>query len=58
MAKINLIKNNFTSGELSKKIWLRTDLQQYKNGLKEAFNVLPIIEGGIRKRGGTQAIAG
>lgn len=57
MAKINLIKNNFTSGELSKKIWLRTDLQQYKNGLKEAFNVLPIIEGGIRKRGGTQAIA-
>lgn len=57
MAKINLIKNNFTSGELSKKIWLRTDLQQYKNGLKEAFNVLPIIEGGIRKRGGTEAIA-
>lgn len=57
MAKINLIKNNFTSGELSKKIWLRTDLQQYRNGLKEAFNVLPIIEGGIRKRGGTEAIA-
>jgi hypothetical protein len=57
MAKINLIKNNFTSGELSKKIWLRTDLQQYRNGLKEAFNVLPIIEGGIRKRAGTQAIA-
>lgn len=56
MAKINLIKNNFTSGELSKKIWLRTDLQQYRNGLKEAFNVLPIIEGGIRKRGGTEAI--
>jgi hypothetical protein len=56
MAKINLIKNNFTSGELSQKIWLRTDLQQYRNGLKEAFNVLPIIEGGIRKRGGTEAI--
>lgn len=36
---------------------MRTDLQQYRNGLKEAFNVLPIIEGGIRKRGGTQSIA-
>ena len=35
MAKINLIKNNFTSGELSPHIWMRTDLQQYRNGTKE-----------------------
>lgn len=57
MAKINIIKNNFTSGELSPHIWLRTDLNQYKNGCKEVFNMLPIVEGGIKRRGGTEAIA-
>jgi hypothetical protein len=45
MAKINLIKNNFTSGELSPHIWMRTDLQQYRNGTKEMLNFLPIVEG-------------
>ena len=57
MAKINLIKNNFTSGELSPHIWMRTDLQQYRNGTKEMFNFLPIVEGGLKRRGGTQALA-
>lgn len=57
MAKINLIKNNFTSGELSPHIWMRTDLQQYRNGTKEMLNFLPIIEGGLKRRGGTEALA-
>lgn len=57
MAKINLIKNNFTSGELSPHIWMRTDLQQYRNGTKEMFNFLPIVEGGLKRRGGTEALA-
>lgn len=57
MAKINLIKNNFTSGELSPHIWMRTDLQQYRNGTKEMLNFLPIVEGGLKRRGGTQALA-
>ncbi len=57
MAKINLIKNNFTSGELSPHIWLRTDLQQYRNGTKEMFNFLPIVEGGLKRRSGTEALA-
>lgn len=56
MAKINLIKNNFTSGELSPHIWMRTDLNQYRNGCKEVLNMLPIVEGGIKRRAGTQAI--
>lgn len=54
MAKINLIKNNFTSGELSPHIWMRTDLSQFRNGAKAVENMLPIIEGGIKKRGGTK----
>ncbi len=56
MAKINLIKNNFTSGELSPHVSLRTDLQQYRNGTKEMFNFLPIVEGGLKRRGGTEAL--
>ncbi|WP_180036085.1 MULTISPECIES: hypothetical protein [unclassified Acinetobacter] len=56
MAKINLIKNNFTSGELSPLIWMRTDLNQFKNGAKSVENMLPIIEGGIKKRGGTELL--
>ena len=56
MAKINYIQNNFTSGELSPLIHMRTELAQYRNGLKEAFNVLPIVEGGIRRRGGTKLV--
>ena len=44
MAKMNLIKNNFTSGELNPHIWMRTDLKQYQDGCKEVFNMLPIIE--------------
>ena len=57
MAKINLIKNNFTSGELSPHIWMRTDLQQYRNGTKEMFNFLPIVEGGLKRRSGTEVLA-
>ncbi|MGE8646233.1 hypothetical protein [Acinetobacter vivianii] len=57
MAKINLIRNNFTSGELSPHIWMRTDLQQYRNGTKEMFNFLPIVEGGLKRRGGTETLA-
>ena len=57
MAKINLIKNNFTSGELSPHIWLGTDLQQYRNGTKEMLNFLPIVGGGLKRRGGTAVTA-
>ena len=57
MAKISLLKNNFSTGELSPHIWMRTDLVQYRNGAKEVFNMLPIVEGGIKKRGGTQRLS-
>lgn len=44
MARLNIIKNNFTSGELSPLILLRTELNQYRNGCKRVENMLPIIE--------------
>ncbi|KYQ83562.1 carbohydrate-binding protein [Acinetobacter sp. NRRL B-65365] len=48
------IKNNFSAGELSPLLGTRTDIQQYSNGAKELFNVIPLIEGGFKKRPGTK----
>lgn len=54
--KVNIIKNNFSTGEISPFISLRTDLIQYQNGCKSVENMLAIIEGGIKRRGGTEFI--
>lgn len=48
-----VIKNNFSAGELSPTLYTRTDIQQYANGAKKLLNVIPLVEGGIRKRPGT-----
>ncbi|KRI47615.1 carbohydrate-binding protein [Acinetobacter pittii] len=48
-----VIKNNFSAGELSPTLYTRTDIQQYGNGAKKLLNVIPLVEGGIRKRPGT-----
>lgn len=48
-----VIKNNFSAGELAPTLYTRTDIQQYANGAKTLTNVLPLIEGGVRKRPGT-----
>lgn len=53
MAKNSLIKNNFSSGELSPVLSTRTDIAQYANGAKTLTNVIPLVEGGVRKRPGT-----
>ena len=36
---------------------MHTDLQQYRNGTKEMLNFLPIVEGGLKRRGGTAVTA-
>lgn len=51
--KTVLIKNNFSAGELSPALYTRTDIQQYSNGAKRLKNVIPLVEGGVRKRPGT-----
>lgn len=51
--KQHVIKNNFSAGELSPNLYTRTDIQQYGNGAKKLLNVIPLVEGGIRKRPGT-----
>ncbi|WP_269915319.1 carbohydrate-binding protein [Acinetobacter sp. HY1485] len=51
--KATILKNNFSSGELSPLLSTRTDVQQYANGAKQLFNAIPLVEGGVRKRPGT-----
>lgn len=53
MAKFSVIKNNFSSGELSPILSTRTDVAQYSNGARTLFNVIPLVEGGVKKRPGT-----
>jgi hypothetical protein len=51
--KQHIIKNNFSAGELAPTLYTRTDIQQYSNGAKTLTNVIPLVEGGVRKRPGT-----
>lgn len=53
MPKYSVIKNNFSSGELSPVLSTRTDVAQYANGARKLLNVIPLVEGGVRKRPGT-----
>ena len=47
------MKNNFSAGELAPTLYTRTDIQQYANGAKTLTNVIPLVEGGVKKRPGT-----
>ena len=47
-----IMKNNFSAGELAPTLYTRTDIQQYANGAKTLKNVIPLVEGGVRKRPG------
>lgn len=51
-----VMKNNFSAGELAPVLYTRTDIQQYNNGAKTLKNVIPLVEGGVRKRPGTKFI--
>ncbi len=51
--KYNSIYNNFASGELSRFLKGRSDLDEYFKGLDEMTNFLPIKQGGATLRPGT-----
>lgn len=54
MADINHLQDRFSGGELSPNMYARVTLQLYAKGLKVGTNVLPIPQGGARKRFGTR----
>jgi hypothetical protein len=57
VAKFNKLQNNFKSGQLSQLLDGRTDLNEYRNGLKTMKNAFPMRQGGAQKRPGTKFIA-
>ena len=53
----NDIINNFTAGELSPKLYGRTDLAKYKNGCMELYNMTIWPHGGAFRMPGSQFVA-
>lgn len=53
MARTTLIQTNFTAGEVSPRVYGRTDLQRYANGAAELENVVVLVQGAATRRSGT-----
>ncbi len=48
MAKATIVQTNFTAGEVSPRMLGRVDVERYKNGVAEMYNMLPLIHGGAK----------
>lgn len=57
MPKTSVMQTNFTAGELSPLLDGQVDLKQYFNGGHEVTNFVPIPQGPLMRRTGTQYIA-
>jgi len=57
MPKLASHLNRFTFGELSPLLWSRTDLDKYAAGLKTLENFIPLLQGPVKRRGGTRFVA-
>lgn len=53
----NLIKTNFTAGEVSPRLMGRVDIMRYANGVKAIQNGVVVVEGGVMRRPGTRFAA-
>ncbi len=53
MARVTVQQNNFTAGEITPKMYGRTDVARYQTGAKEITNGLVQLHGGIKRRPGT-----
>lgn len=57
MPRVTLNQSNFTAGELSPKVYGRTDVARYQNAAKSLRNCLVGIHGGARRRPGSGSVA-
>lgn len=53
---LNIIKCNFSSGEIAPILNSRGDVVLYQNGAKAIENMIPLVEGGLKKRHGTKVV--
>ena len=56
MASIWSLMSSFNRGELDPRLVGRKDLQAYYAGAREATNVVTLVQGGMRRRNGTEFI--
>ena len=54
---VSLIQTNFTSGELSERMFGRIDVSQYYNGAKKLLNYIMMPQGGVKRRSGTRFVS-
>lgn len=57
MASVDILKNSFTSGELSPLAQMRADLPRYQNGAALLENFRVLVQGGLARRGGGRYVA-
>ena len=57
MARVWTLQSSFNRGELDPRLVGRKDLQAYYAGAKQAQNVVTLVQGGMRRRNGTEFIA-
>jgi hypothetical protein len=57
MARVWSLQSSFNRGELDPRLVGRKDLQAYYAGARQAKNVVTLVQGGIRRRNGTEFIA-
>ncbi len=55
--RANLIKTNFTAGEISPRLMGRVDIARYANGAKIVENAVCVIHGGVMRRPGSRFAA-
>ena len=56
MARVSIIKTNWTAGELSKALFGRVDIAKYQNGAEILENFIVQPHGGITRRPGTKFV--
>lgn len=56
MPKASPLQPSFAAGEFSPRLYGRTDIEQYKTGLAECTNYMPLVEGPIVRRPGTKYV--
>jgi hypothetical protein len=57
LARYTHVRNNFLMGEVSPRIYGRTDLDQYNQMCESLINFTPLPLGGVRRRRGTKYLA-
>lgn len=57
MVRVHPLVPSFNAGELSPRLWARTDFSKYAAGLETVENLIPLSEGGLMRRSGTRYVA-